>query len=201
MNKSRLIGAFFATVYSFITLPSEAALFSVFGGQAYYDSAADLTWLTNANAAGTTMDLAAANAWAASLNIGGVTGWRLPDTLQPDSSCGTQKGGNSTAARAVKWVTFFIMYWVVLRVSRLSRTKIVTTTCFTMSCLTPTGQVRSLRAILPSSRGTSISQSVSKILQRIPAASMRGPYTRAMSEERSYLYPQPCGSSRPDCWA
>jgi hypothetical protein len=34
-----------------------------------------------------------ANAWAASLNVAGVTGWRLPGTLQPDTSCGNQTGG------------------------------------------------------------------------------------------------------------
>jgi len=58
--------------------------------QAYYDTEADLTWLADANAAGTTMNWANANAWSAGLNIAGVTGWRLADTQQPDSTCSSQ---------------------------------------------------------------------------------------------------------------
>jgi len=106
MNKYRLIGAFCLAVSSFTTVPSYAALIGVLpatpGGmdwQAYHDDVADLTWLANANAgAGSSYDdggpalpgemtWAHANAWAASLDINGVTGWRLPTTLQPDSSC------------------------------------------------------------------------------------------------------------------
>jgi len=57
---------------------------------AYYDSALNITWLADANAgagssfddgASTTdgdMSWASANAWAASLDVHGVTGWRLP---------------------------------------------------------------------------------------------------------------------------
>ena len=37
-----------------------------------------------------------ASAWAASLNIGGVIGWRLPDTMQPDPTCSNQDGNTST---------------------------------------------------------------------------------------------------------
>jgi hypothetical protein len=95
MHTLRLVGAFCAAVFSVITLPTQAALISVLGGQAYYDDVADLTWLANANAAGTTMTWAAANAWAASLDINGVTGWRLPDTLQPDASCSNQSSDTS----------------------------------------------------------------------------------------------------------
>jgi hypothetical protein len=80
MKKSRILGAVCA-VFSFISMSSQAALIPVLGGQAYYDDVADLTWLANANLAGTTMTWAAANAWAAGLNISGVTGWRLPDTV------------------------------------------------------------------------------------------------------------------------
>jgi len=58
--------------------------------QAYYDTEADLTWLADANAAGTSMNWADANAWAAGLDVAGVTGWRLADTLQPDASCSYQ---------------------------------------------------------------------------------------------------------------
>ena len=36
-----------------------------------------------------------ANDWAASLDVEGVTGWRLADTVQPDASCSLQSGTNS----------------------------------------------------------------------------------------------------------
>ncbi len=55
------------------------------GYEAYYDKALDITWLADANYARTSghdadgaMSWAAAKDWAANLNIGGVTGWRLP---------------------------------------------------------------------------------------------------------------------------
>jgi hypothetical protein len=108
MKKSRLLCAVCAVAFSVITLPSHAittligVLPATTGGtdyQAYYDPAADLTWLANADAAGTTMNWATANAWAAVLDIDGIAGadgWRLPTTLQPDSSCGTQVSGVSS---------------------------------------------------------------------------------------------------------
>jgi len=63
--------------------------------QAYYDDAADLTWLANANAVADQMSWSAANDWAASLNVEGVTGWRLADTLQLDASCDIQDASGS----------------------------------------------------------------------------------------------------------
>lgn len=45
---------------------------------AYYDTAQDISWLANADAIGAG-SFAAARAWAAGLNVAGVTGWRLPD--------------------------------------------------------------------------------------------------------------------------
>ena len=62
--------------------------------QAYYDDAADLTWLANANVNGQ-MSWVDANSWATGLDVAGVTGWRLPDTLQPDASCSDQSGSDS----------------------------------------------------------------------------------------------------------
>ena len=69
--------------------------------QAYYDSTTNLTWLANANAAvGSSYDTHVqgsglmtwyeANAWASGLDINGVTGWTLPTTMQPDSTCSSQ---------------------------------------------------------------------------------------------------------------
>jgi len=48
-----------------------------------------LTWLANANVAGA-MNWVDANNWAENLDIDGVTGWRLPTTMQPDASCSSQ---------------------------------------------------------------------------------------------------------------
>jgi len=70
--------------------------------QAYYDDVANLTWLADANYAKTSgydadgrMTWQAANDWAAGLTVGGISGWRLPDTLQPDTSCSGGAGGVS----------------------------------------------------------------------------------------------------------
>lgn len=76
---------------AFFVASAEAALIERLGGLAYYDDVANLTWLADANYAQTTgydadglMTWAEANAWAAGLNVGGVTGWRLPEV---DENC------------------------------------------------------------------------------------------------------------------
>lgn len=114
MKKSRLLGASCAGVFTLIATTSQADLVGVLpatpGGtdyRAYYDTVADLTWLADANAGfGSEFDAfiiccqsptgrmtwANANAWAASLNINGVTGWRLPYTPDLDPSCDQSDG-------------------------------------------------------------------------------------------------------------
>jgi hypothetical protein len=84
---------------------ANAALLSRLSGQAYYDTVLDITWLADANLADNTtfgvlginangtMSLAKANEWIGALNAAAYLGksdWRLPATLQPDPSCGTQ---------------------------------------------------------------------------------------------------------------
>jgi hypothetical protein len=59
---------------------ANAVLVSRLGGQAYYDTEADLTWLADANVNGL-ISWFDANAWAAGLTVDGVGGWRLPDTI------------------------------------------------------------------------------------------------------------------------
>lgn len=82
---------------------ANADLVERLGGLAYYDTEADLTWLADANYAMTSgydddgqMTWAEAKAWAAGLTVGGVGGWRLADTLQPDASCENQSGSISS---------------------------------------------------------------------------------------------------------
>ena len=74
-----------------ISTSANSALIERLGGLAYYDDAADLTWLVDANAAGTTMNWADANSWAASLTVGGIDGWRLAST-EPASPGDNQTG-------------------------------------------------------------------------------------------------------------
>ena len=66
---------------------ANAALISRLGGLAYYDDVNNLTWLADANYAQTSgydadgnMSWNEAIGWVSTLNIGGVTGWRLPTT-------------------------------------------------------------------------------------------------------------------------
>jgi len=82
---------------------AEAALINN-GGGLIYDSTQNITWLADANYANTSgyagssgggMDWATANTWASTLNYHGITGWTLPTTLQPDSSCSAQNGSSS----------------------------------------------------------------------------------------------------------
>jgi hypothetical protein len=62
-----------------MTSGAEAALVSRLGGKAYYDTVANLTWLQDADiSARGLVNWSQANALAGSLNIDGVTGWRLP---------------------------------------------------------------------------------------------------------------------------
>ena len=77
MKKSHLLGALCAAVFSFISLPSQAAFVSVLGGQAFYDDQLDITWTANANINGQAF-WDDQMAWVAGLDIDGVTGWRLP---------------------------------------------------------------------------------------------------------------------------
>ena len=73
---------------------------------AYYDTTLDITWLADANAAGTTMTWANANAWAAALDVNGVTGWRLP-TVAPinGTSFNTTLSTNGTTDRGTATTT------------------------------------------------------------------------------------------------
>ena len=73
--------------------------------EGWYDTVLNITWLADANAAvGSAYDTYSpgsglmnwtdANAWAASLDINGIIGWRLPETVDIDSpGCSTSYTG------------------------------------------------------------------------------------------------------------
>ncbi len=73
-----------------LAVSSHATLVDMHDGT-IYDTDTQLSWLQNANTPGTEMSWEDAVPWAASLNNGGgfagLTGWRLPITAQPDTSC------------------------------------------------------------------------------------------------------------------
>ncbi len=89
----RYHGLVVAGVLLGLALPAQAITMadSRLGGLAYYDSHLDITWAANANINGGRMSWAEANEWVAGLTIGGVSGWRLPTTTQPDPSCDLQE--------------------------------------------------------------------------------------------------------------
>lgn len=99
----------------FLSCTANAALIDRGGGM-IYDTDLNLTWLADANAAlGTAFDdgtnttdgamsWASATAWAASLTVGGVTGWRLPSTADPDATCTEVDGAPSNDIRGYNCV-------------------------------------------------------------------------------------------------
>lgn len=105
LSKALCAGVF---LFGFVSA-ANAALVSTLGGLAVYDTDRDISWLANANAgAGSSFDdgvsttdglmtWASANAWAASLNVAGITGWRLPTALNADAT-GPCLGFNCTGS-------------------------------------------------------------------------------------------------------
>ena len=73
------------------------------GFEAYYDTALNITWLADANLAKTSgysargfFSWADASEWVAQLDVGGVTGWRLPTMVDTGvGGCGVIANGGS----------------------------------------------------------------------------------------------------------
>ncbi|HYA38137.1 MAG TPA: DUF1566 domain-containing protein [Candidatus Methylomirabilis sp.] len=107
----RLVGVFCAVLFSLgLVANAEAALVSRLNGQAVYDTDFNITWLANANLAASNtfgvsgiagsgaMDWGTAQSWISAMdsaNYLGYSDWRLPTTLQPDATCGSQSSGAS----------------------------------------------------------------------------------------------------------
>ena len=64
-----------------------------------YDTDLKITWLRDANVNGL-QTWANANTWASTLTVGTFSGWRLPTTMQPDTSCSGQQFNKSPAINA-----------------------------------------------------------------------------------------------------
>lgn len=95
MKKSNLLGLVVTSVFSLTSVSAYAVVVSGQGTwettlqardldgnpatiEGYFDRVLNITWLADTMAAGTTMNFDDANAWAAGLDIYGITGWRLP---------------------------------------------------------------------------------------------------------------------------
>ncbi|WP_310385181.1 PEP-CTERM sorting domain-containing protein [Roseateles sp.] len=65
------------------------------GYEAYFDTSLNISWLAQAQAPSGNLSWANAQAYAAGLNVGGVTGWRLPQvTPSGDGACHFQTAGS-----------------------------------------------------------------------------------------------------------
>jgi len=90
LNKIRFLTGILLLIFS---IDSGASLINR-GNGLLYDPDLDITWLADGNYAKTSgydddgkMTWSAANTWVQQLDYRGFTNWRLPTTLDPDSSC------------------------------------------------------------------------------------------------------------------
>jgi len=97
MNKSRILGALSAVLFTFITISANAALVSRLDGDAAWDDELGITWLTNAGLSGSRSWQEQID-WIASLNAGsghlGYTDWRLASM---SVTAGTPNAGYQTS--------------------------------------------------------------------------------------------------------
>lgn len=91
---NRFAKAMLLSISLSVSLHTQASLITRLNGQALYDTESNLTWLVDASFAITSgydadgrMNWENAVNWVNQLDIDGVTGWRLPSSLQPDPNC------------------------------------------------------------------------------------------------------------------
>lgn len=109
-----------ALTASFVFSSFAQAAFIDAGGGMVYDTELNVTWLKDANYAMTSgydadglMNWNAAVAWASSLTVGGVSGWRLP-TMTTSSGGGPRPNENGQAATGATNANEFGWLWYQL---------------------------------------------------------------------------------------
>jgi len=91
----RLLGIACTGLIAITPLSSHASLFDR-GNGLIYDDALNITWMQDANYAGTDMTWDSAMSWASDLSYGGFDDWRLPTTSiwgGADTTCGANLAG------------------------------------------------------------------------------------------------------------
>jgi hypothetical protein len=116
--KSHLLGALSASILTLTIVTSANADFSgrletspgsgIF--QAYYDDQLDITWARNANINGL-MNWYDATSWVSTLDIGGVTGWRLPNMDRDGDGSIMDCGSGAISPELCKDNENGFMYW------------------------------------------------------------------------------------------
>lgn len=154
----------------FISSTANAALYSRLGGQAYYDSTLNITWLANANLADSNdfgvsgvsfngaMSWSTANDWIAAMNTAaylGTSDWRLPFMLDTGASgcdlafTGTDCGYNvQTKSGSTVYSEMAHLFYVTLGNTGLYDTGGSLTGCagFPNYCLSNAGPFSNLQA-------------------------------------------------------
>ena len=120
--------------------------------EAYYDTVLNITWLANANYAGTVMTWFTANTWATSLNPygSGITGWRLPTTVDVGNDGATYTNiyqGVDFGYNITTHSEMSHMFYVTLGNSALYNTggAVMECTAENYYCLTNTGSFSNLQ--------------------------------------------------------
>jgi hypothetical protein len=112
--KARLLGALGACVFTLsIATSANAAVLpleSRLGGLAYYDPNLGVTWATNADINGQ-MDWFAATSWVNTLEISGVTDWRLPNMDRDGDGNIVDCGSGAVTPELCKDNEYGFMYW------------------------------------------------------------------------------------------
>jgi len=112
--KARLSGALGACVFTLsIATSANAAVLpleSRLGGLAYYDPNLEITWVTDANINGQ-MDWFTATSWASTLEISGITGWRLPNMDRDGDGNIVDCGSGAVTPELCKDNEYGFMYW------------------------------------------------------------------------------------------
>ena len=84
--KAKVLGALLSALVCIQSATAGLILREVDGVKMVYDQTQDITWLLDANYAGTAMTWDAATAWASNLSLAGFDDWRLPSLTVTDTN-------------------------------------------------------------------------------------------------------------------